>query len=134
VSYDPAALPPEVEAFMGERHLATLTTLRPDGTPHVVPVGFTWDPQAGLVRIITFAPSRKVRNLDARPDGRRPRAVVCQVDGGRWLTLEGPATVTDEPDRVAEAVRRYADRYRRPGERPDRVAIEIAVDRVMGRA
>jgi hypothetical protein len=42
--------------------------------------------------------------------------------------------VTDEPDRVAEAVRRYAERYRRPGERPDRVAIEIAVDRVMGRA
>ncbi len=131
--YDPAALPPEVEAFMSERHLATLTTLRPDGTPHVVPVGFTWDPQAGLVRIITFAPSRKVRNLDAG-DGTPPRAVVCQVDGGRWLTLEGPATVTDEPDRVAEAVRRYAERYRRPGERPDRVAIEITVDRVMGRA
>ncbi|HET9611341.1 MAG TPA: PPOX class F420-dependent oxidoreductase [Acidimicrobiales bacterium] len=131
--YDPAALPPDVEAFMSERHLATLTTLRPDGTPHVVPVGFTWDPQAGLVRIITFAPSRKVRNLDAG-DGTSPRAVVCQVDGGRWLTLEGPATVTDEPDRVAEAVRRYAERYRRPGERPDRVAIEITVDRVMGRA
>lgn len=118
---------------MSERHLATLTTLRPDGTPHVVPVGFTWDPQAGLVRIITFAPSRKVRNLDAG-DGTPSRAVVCQVDGGRWLTLEGPATVTDEPDRVAEAVRRYAERYRRPGERPDRVAIEITVDRVMGRA
>jgi PPOX class probable F420-dependent enzyme len=134
VPYDPAALPPEVEAFMSERHLATLTTLRPDGSPHVVPVGFTWDPQACLVRIITFAPSRKVRNLDSGDDGVPPRAVVCQVDGGRWLTLEGPATVTDEPDRVAEAVRRYAERYRRPGERPDRVAIEIAVDRVMGRA
>jgi PPOX class probable F420-dependent enzyme len=134
VPYDPAALPPEVEAFMSERHLATLTTLRPDGSPHVVPVGFTWDPQACLVRIITFAPSRKVRNLDSGDDGVAPRAVVCQVDGGRWLTLEGPATVTDEPDRVAEAVRRYAERYRRPGERPDRVAIEIAVDRVMGRA
>lgn len=119
---------------MSERHLATLTTLRPDGSPHVVPVGFTWDPHACLVRIITFAPSRKVRNLDSGHDGVPPRAVVCQVDGGRWLTLEGPATVTDEPDRVAEAVRRYAERYRRPGERPDRVAIEIAVDRVMGRA
>jgi PPOX class probable F420-dependent enzyme len=134
VPYDPAALPPEVEAFMSERHLATLTTLRPDGSPHVVPVGFTWDPQTCLVRIITFAPSRKVRNLDSGDDGVAPRAVVCQVDGGRWLTLEGPATVTDEPDRVAEAVRRYAERSRRPGERPDRVAIEIAVDRVMGRA
>ena len=26
------------------------------------------------------------------------RAAVCQVDGGRWLTLEGPAEVTDDPD------------------------------------
>ena len=42
--------------------------------------------------------------------------------------------MTDDPDRVAEAVRRYAERYRQPGERPDRVAIEIAVDRVLGRA
>ena len=131
MSLDPAALPPAVVAFATERHLATLTTLRPDGTPHVVPVGFTWDPEAGLVRIITFAPSRKVRNLRASPGAR---AVVCQVDGGRWLAFEGPATVTDEPERVAEAVRRYAARYRQPGERADRVAIEIEVDRVLGRA
>jgi F420H(2)-dependent biliverdin reductase len=131
MSFDPTALPADVAAFAAERVLATLTTLRPDGTPHVTPVGFTWDGDAGLVRIITFAPSRKVRNLRARPDGR---AVVCQVDGGRWLTFEGPATVTDDPDRVAEAVRRYAERYRQPGERSDRVAIEIAVDRVLGRA
>jgi F420H(2)-dependent biliverdin reductase len=132
---DPADLPAAVVAFTRERHLATLTTLRPDGTPHVVPVGFTWDPEGRLVRIITFAPSRKVRNLRAAAAaGGTPRAVVCQVDGGRWLTFEGPATVTDDPDRVAEAVRRYAGRYRRPGERADRVAVEIVVDRVLGRA
>lgn len=129
--FDPAALPDQVVAFTRERHLATLTTLRPDGTPHVVPVGFTWDPGAGLVRVITFAPSRKARNVAASPGGR---AVVCQVDGGRWLAFEGVATVTDDPARVAEAVRRYAQRYRQPKERPDRVAIEIAVDRVLGRA
>ena len=130
MALDPAALPLEVEAFAAERHLATLTTLRPDATPHVVPVGFTWDSHAGLVRIITFASSRKVRNLRASPGGR---AVVCQVDGGRWLAFEGPSTVTDDAGRVAEAVARYAERYRQPGERADRVAIEIAVDRVLGR-
>ena len=134
MSLDPAALPRDVVAFVTERHLATLTTLRPGGTPHVVPVGFTWDADAGLVRIITFAPSRKVRNLTAQPEQAPPRAVVCQVDGRRWLSLEGPATVTDDSGRVAEAVRRYAQRYRQPGERADRVAIEIAVDRVLGRA
>jgi PPOX class probable F420-dependent enzyme len=131
MAYDPADLPDEVQAFLAERHLATLTTIRPDGSPHVVAVGFTWDDDAGLARIITFAPSRKARNLLAAPGSR---AAVCQVDGGRWLTLEGTAQVTDDPARVAEAVRRYADRYRQPGERDDRVAVEITVDRVLGRA
>src|SRR5690606_37891896 len=46
-------LTPEQHVFVTERHLATLTTLRPDGTPHVVPVGFTWDPAAGVLRITT---------------------------------------------------------------------------------
>jgi PPOX class probable F420-dependent enzyme len=117
--------------FLAERHLATLTTLRPDGSPHVVAVGFTWDPDAGLARVITFEGSRKARNLLG--DGSGARAAVCQVDGGRWLTMEGPAVVTDDPERVAEAVRRYAGRYRQPGERADRVAVEIAVDRILGR-
>ena len=116
-------------AFVAERHLATLTTLRPDGSPHVVAVGFTWDADTGIARVITFAPSRKARNVLAAPGGR---AAVCQIDGPRWLTLEGPAVATDEPARVAEGVRRYAERYREPKERPDRVVIEIQVDRVLG--
>ncbi len=131
MALDPSDLPDAVRTFLTERHLATLTTLRPDGSPHVVAVGFTWDDDAGLVRVITFAPSRKARNVAARPG---VRAAVCQVDGGRWLTLEGPAVVTDDPARVAQAVDRYANRYRQPGERVDRVVIEITVDRVLGRA
>ncbi len=130
MALDPAALPEEVATFLAERHLGTLTTLRPDGSPHVVAIGFTWDGDAGVARVISFAPSRKARNLLASPGSR---AVVCQVDGGRWLSMEGPATVTEDPTRVAEAVRRYAERYRQPGERDDRVAIEIQVDRALGR-
>lgn len=128
---DVVTLDDAASAFVAERHLATLTTLRPDGSPHVVAVGFTWDAEAGLARVITFAPSRKARNVLAAPGGR---AAVSQVDGGRWLTLEGPAVVTDDPARVAEGVRRYAARYRDPKERDDRVVIEIQVDRVLGRA
>jgi PPOX class probable F420-dependent enzyme len=131
MAHDPAALSPEVTQFLTDRHLATLTTMRPDGTPHVVAVGFTWDAEAGLVRVITWAGSRKARNVVARPGSP---AAVCQVDGGRWLTLEGTAEVTSDPQRVAEGVRRYAERYRQPGERDDRVVIEIGVTRVLGRA
>lgn len=129
MSLDPRALPEQVHAFLTERHLATLTTLRPDGTPHVVAVGFTWDPDAQLVRVITGGGSRKVQNVRQGS----PRAVVAQVDGPRWLSLEGVPRVSDDPDRVAEAVRRYGLRYRVPGENPARVVLEIAVDRVLGR-
>lgn len=128
MALDPTSLPDEVLGFLAERHLASLTTLRADGSPHVVPVGFTFDPGAQLVRVITRSGSVKVRN--ARRGGR---AAVSQVDGGRWLTLEGEVSVTEDPDRVAEAVRRYATRYRQPSESPERVAIEIRVDRILGR-
>ena len=129
MALDPHDLPEPVLAFLTERHLATLTTLRPDGTPHVVAVGFTWDAQAGLARVITQVSSRKVAHVRAGS----ARAVVAQVDGPRWLSLEGVPSVSDDPDRVAEAVRRYALRYRQPAVNPHRVVLEIAVDRVLGR-
>lgn len=128
MALDPAALSPLVLDFLAERHLATLTTSRPDGSPHVVPVGFSYDADRGIARIITFAGSVKARN--AAGGGR---AAVCQVDGGRWLTLEGPVRVATDDESVRLAVAGYASRYRQPGERTDRVAIEIEVDRVMGR-
>ena len=129
MAHDPRALPDDVGAFLQERHLATLTTLRPDGTPHVVAVGFTWDPEQALVRVITNGTSRKVGHVRAGS----PRAVVAQVDRARWLSLEGVPVVSDDPEHVAEAVRRYALRYRQPAENPRRVVIEIAVDLVLGR-
>jgi F420H(2)-dependent biliverdin reductase len=114
-------------AFLAERHLATLTTLRPDGSPHVVAVGFSYDPADEVARVITFADSRKARH--AATGGR---AAVCQVDGRRWLTLEGTVRLVTDAAGVAAAVTRYAARYRPPKERTDRVALEIAVDRVLG--
>lgn len=125
----PDDITPEMLAFLQEYHLASLTTMRADGTPHVVPVGFSYDQESHLVRVITFASSAKYKNAL-----RGGRAVVSQVDGGRWLTLEGTVSGTNDPVRVAAAVSGYAARYRQPGEREDRVSIEIAVDRIMGRA
>lgn len=123
----PADLGEEALGFLAERHLATLTTLRPDGTPHVVPVGFTWDAGPGLARVITTGGSRKARNL-----AEGGLAVLCQVDGRRWLTLEGAARVVAEPGAVRDAELRYAERYRVPRPNPERVVLEIAVTSVLG--
>ena len=125
----PDELTPAALDFLTERHLATLTSFRADGSAHVVPVGFTWDPATGLARVITSGTSQKAANLR-----RDPRAVLCQLDGARWLTLEGSAVVAAGPAEVAEAVRRYAGRYRQPRENPARVALEITVTRVLAGA
>jgi PPOX class probable F420-dependent enzyme len=122
----PSELSPALAAFLAERHLASLTTLRADGSPHVVPVGFSFDTASREVRIITFDGCQKVAN--ARRGGR---AAVSQVDGGRWVTLEGVIRATTDPAEVAAAVAGYAARYQQPKERPDRVALVIVVDRVL---
>ncbi|MGY2084965.1 pyridoxamine 5'-phosphate oxidase family protein [Blastococcus sp. SYSU DS0539] len=123
-------LGPDLLAFLTERHLATLTTLRRDGTPHVVPVGVTYDPATRTARVITSGGSAKARHVR---DGQT-RVAVCQVDGRRWVTLEGTAVVRGDTASVADAVARYAVRYRQPRENPARVVVEISVDRVLGNA
>jgi PPOX class probable F420-dependent enzyme len=126
----PLPLPDSAETFLAENHLCTLTTIRPDGSPHVVPVRFTWDGKAGLARVMTLGSRRKVRNLLAGPGGR---AAVCQTVGPRWITLEGPATVSGDPVRVAQGVDCYINRYWSPPPiQPGLVVIEIEVDRVLG--
>src|SRR5690606_1639179 len=75
VATTPRDLSEAALAFLTERHLATLTTVRPDGSPHVVPVGFTWEASEGLARVITSGTSQKARNA-----ARGGPAVLCQVE------------------------------------------------------
>ncbi|NHC44612.1 pyridoxamine 5'-phosphate oxidase family protein [Motilibacter aurantiacus] len=128
MSWAPGELPAEALEFLAERHLATLTTLRADGSPHVVPVGFTWDAARRVARVITGGGTVKALNAAA---GRR--AVLCQVDRARWLSLEGVASVREDAESVDAAVAAYAGRYRQPRPNPERVVVEITVDRVLGR-
>ncbi|HET6393350.1 MAG TPA: PPOX class F420-dependent oxidoreductase [Blastococcus sp.] len=130
MSHDPHDLAPGLLELLTERHLATLTTLRADGSPHVVPVGVTFDAATATARVITSGTSAKARHVR---DGQQ-RVAVCQVDGRRWITLEGTAVVRDDPVSVADAVERYARRYRQPRVNPARVVLEISVDRVLGHA
>ncbi|HEX5143627.1 MAG TPA: F420-dependent biliverdin reductase [Mycobacterium sp.] len=114
-------------AFLSERHLAMLATLRADGSPHVVAVGFTFDPRTHIARVITTGGSQKAVNA-----ARGAVAVLSQVDGARWLSLEGRASVNTDPDAIRDAELRYAQRYRTPRANPRRVVIEVHIERVLG--
>jgi len=122
----------EWRAFWTERHLCLLVTPRRDGTPHVVPVGVTVDVDQETARVICRGGSQKARNVAAWAEQGGARVAVSQVEGRRWSTLEGLAVVRDEPDVVRDAEERYAARYRVPRVNPERVVLQIAVDRVLG--
>jgi PPOX class probable F420-dependent enzyme len=117
----------ELAEFWAERHLCTVTTIRRDGTLHSVPVGAVYDPDAATAWIITSGRSQKVRNI-----GYTRKISVCQIDGRRWSTLEGEASISRDPVEIRAAEARYARRYKQPRVNPDRVVIVVAVSRVLG--
>ena len=113
--------------FLSEYHLATLSTLDRHGRIHSVPVGITY--LDGVVRVIGGSGSQKFVNAE-----RSGRASVNTVDGARWISFEGPASVRTDPESVALAVSLYAARYRQPRPNPQRVVLELTVERVLGSA
>lgn len=118
---------PALRHFWDERHLCTVTFLKPDGRPHVVPMGVVLSHDTGIAWAITSRDSFKAQLLHT------PGPIaVCQVDGARWSTLQGTATVLDDEASVAEAVRMYTSRYRIPRPNPYRVALHMTVERIIG--
>lgn len=89
----------ELAFLRGERRLARIATVGSDGMPHVTPVGWSLDPDAGTVHITghNFAGTKKFR--DVARTGRaaividevlppwRPRGVEIR---GRAEALERP--------------------------------------------
>jgi len=82
--------PAELAYLTGEPHLGRLATVGADGMPHVVPVGWTYNPAADTIDITgrDFAATRKFRNARANPKIAmviddvlppwRPRSVMVQ--------------------------------------------------------
>lgn len=60
----------ELAYLLGERRLARVATVGKDGTPHVVPVGFSYNPEHDVIDVggRDFAQSKKYR--DVKRSGR----------------------------------------------------------------
>ncbi|MFJ8075774.1 pyridoxamine 5'-phosphate oxidase family protein [Streptomyces sp. NPDC096176] len=108
---DPKASPAEWSealAQLREAEVFWLTTVRPDGRPHVTPLIAVW--HDGALHFCTGAEERKARNL------RHNREVVLttglpSLTEGVDVVVEGEAVqVTDEPSLRALAGR-YVEKY-----------------------
>jgi PPOX class probable F420-dependent enzyme len=122
-------------AFLRDNHRAVLATLRADGRPQLSPVTVAVD-DGGYVAISSRETAFKVRNLR-----RDPRASLCVLnDGffGRWIYVEGMATIVSLPEAMEPLVAYYRavsgehpdwDDYRQAMVRDRRVLVRIAIDR-----
>ncbi len=126
----------EARQLLRTQHHGVLSTLRRDGTPQLSPVTVGVDDE-GYAIVSSRQTAYKVKNLR-----RDPRAYLCVFPdaffGGRWVQIDGTASVLDLPDAMEPLVAYYrgisgehpnwAD-YRAAMERDRRVLIRIAIER-----
>jgi|SRR5579859_1506338 PPOX class probable F420-dependent enzyme len=125
----------EALEFVGSQHHAVLGTLKADGTPQLSPVTVGVD-DAGRVTISTRQTAYKVRNVR-----RDPRVWLCVLpDGffGKWVQIEGTASILELPDALEPLVEYYRrisgehpdwDDYRAAMVRDQRVLLQVTITR-----
>ncbi|GAA2839085.1 PPOX class F420-dependent oxidoreductase [Crossiella cryophila] len=112
----------EARRIVREQPRAVLATTRADGNPQMSPVlaGVAED---GAILISSRTTAFKVKNLR-----RDPRSWLCVLPDaffGRWIQIEGTATVLELP----EAMPGLEDYYRRvTGEHPDWAEYRAAME------
>jgi hypothetical protein len=97
----------ERRAFLSEgRRTAKLATLRSDGSPHVVPVGYVLDGDDWV--LMTSADSVKGRNLR-----RDPRVGLCvdEIDPHAFVSITGVATLSEAPEAMLQWATVLGGRY-----------------------
>ena len=115
-------IPAHLDAFWSTPRLATLGTVRADGTPHLVPVKAMR--AGGELLVLTRPETVKARNVR-----RTGRASIAEHTATLWATVEGPARVCADEATLATARAAYLERFGRPDTwgtcvvvlRPDRV-------------
>lgn len=107
---------PDVDKVLTEAKISWLSTVRPDGRPHVTPLPTVWT--AGALHFCTGATEQKAKNL-----ARDPRCVVttgtADQDAGLDVVVEGTVTRVGDPDRLAELAALWKSRLGwdfRPGD------------------
>lgn len=86
---------------------AALATVRADGRPHVAPVWFTLD--GDDVVFTTWQTS--VKGVNLRRDGRVALTVDDETPPYAFVTIEGRATLSTDPEGMRHWATRIAARY-----------------------
>ena len=107
----------ELDSFLGERLLARVASVRPDGYPHATPIIYLWDGEA-LWFILGNGerPRQHIGNLRENPklcvivdrDTRQERGGGQDAQG---VTIRGVATLSSDEELQEEVVTKLMRRY-----------------------
>jgi pyridoxamine 5'-phosphate oxidase family protein len=101
----------ELSYLLGKRRLARVATVGRDGTPHVVPVGWSYNAEQDTIDIGGYNMERSKKYRDVKRSGRaavviddlastdpwRPRGVEIR---GRAEALDEPPLIRIHPERI----------------------------------
>jgi pyridoxamine 5'-phosphate oxidase family protein len=91
----------ELAYLLGERRLARIATVGKDGTPHVVPVGWTYNPKHDTIDVRGHDLERTKKYRDVQRTGRAALVVddIASVDPRhvRGVEVRGRAEAIREP-------------------------------------
>jgi PPOX class probable F420-dependent enzyme len=127
-----------IEKFLKDNHLAVMTTLRPDGSPHSVMVG------VGLVdgRLWSSGTQDRVRTKHLRKDNRATLLLLNRDNPWSWISIDSHVTILDGPDAVDRNQALYEvitggppenlEEYRQAMVDERRLIHEFSIDRTYG--
>jgi PPOX class probable F420-dependent enzyme len=94
----------QVERTLAATRSIWVSTTRPEGRPHAMPVWFIWDD--GSIYFITGRASQKAKNL-----ARQPAIVVHTGDGDDVIIVEGVVEIVGEHAERQRFDQVYGDKY-----------------------
>lgn len=112
----PAPISADAEAFLRQPHVAALSTVRPDGRPHVTPVWYDFD--GTDFTVATFRNTQKLKNVSHK--GFAALCIFTHEPPYQNVIVEGTARVGSPLDNVWRE--RVAIRYL--GEHAGRVYVQ----------
>lgn len=89
----------ELTYLQGERRLARLATVSPDGTPHIAPVGWTYNAEYGTIDIGGHSLERTKKYRDVLRTGRAAIVIddVLPPWQPRGIEIRGRAEALNDP-------------------------------------
>ena len=113
-------LQPHVEERLRSDEMVWLSTVRPDGRPHSIPVWFLWE--SATLLIFSQPNTQKIRNLRKNP------SVTLALDDTKKgvVILEGKAELLGQGD-ASVTLQAYGEKYREGLRRIGRTAKEFTM-------